>query len=48
MKARLLPEAEEETRLAAQWYEDRETGLGEQFLEAISDALTKIERHPRR
>jgi hypothetical protein len=48
MKARLLPEPEEEIRLAAQWYEDRETGLGEQFLEAIVDALAEIERHPRR
>lgn len=48
MKARLLPEAEEEIRLAAQWYEDRETGLGGQFLEAVVDALVEIERHPRR
>src|SRR4051812_40604035 len=48
VRARTLPEAEEEIRVAAQWYEDQQAGLGEQFLEAIVDGLLAIERHPRR
>jgi plasmid stabilization system protein ParE len=48
MIVRLLPEAEEELEHAAQWYEDRLRGLGEQFLEAVIDAILSIEKHPRR
>ena len=48
MRARLLPEAEEEIRAAAQWYEDQLAGLGGQFLEEVIDALLAVERHPRR
>jgi hypothetical protein len=48
MNAPILPEAEAEIQAAAQWYQDRQAGLGEQFLEELVDALIYIENHPRR
>ena len=48
MEAPILPEAEAEIRAAAQWYQDRQAGLGEQFLEELVDTLIAIEKHPRR
>ena len=39
-------EAEEDIRLAYQWYEDRRTGLGAQFLEAVDSTFRRIEKHP--
>jgi hypothetical protein len=37
-----------EVRQAAQWYEDRQTGKGDNFLDAISEAQLEIEKHPLR
>mgnify|MGYP005851116005 CR=1 FL=1 len=48
MRTTLLPDAEQELQAAAQWYEQRQQGLGEQFLETAIAALVSIERHPRR
>jgi hypothetical protein len=48
MRARLHPDADRELQAAAQWYEDQVSGLGAQFLAEAIDALTDIERHPRR
>jgi toxin ParE1/3/4 len=48
MKLRLHPEADAELHAAAQWYEDRVIGLGEQFLVEAIDAFTDIENHPQR
>lgn len=48
MKPRLLPEAEQEIRDAARWYEGQVGGLGGQFLDAVTTALAEIERHPQR
>jgi toxin ParE1/3/4 len=48
MKLRLHPEADAELQAAAQWYQDRRGGLGERFLAEAIDALSDIERHPRR
>lgn len=40
MRAKWVAEAEAELNAAAQWYEDRKEGLGEEFLdEAISAFL---------
>ena len=48
MKVTLHPDADDELQAAAQWYEDRGGGLGERFLAQAIDALTEIEKHPRR
>lgn len=48
MTLRLLSEAEDEARDAAQWYEDRQAGLGDRFLAALAKGMDKIERGPRR
>jgi hypothetical protein len=48
VRAQIHDEAEEEIRLAAQWYEDHQGGLGEQFLEEVVSAMLAIEKHPRR
>src|SRR5689334_14399375 len=47
MTLRLLAEAEEETREAAHWYEQRRAGLGDAFLDALAQALAQVERNPR-
>jgi len=47
MNAPILPEADAEIQAAAQWYQNRQAGLGEQFLEELVDALLAIEKHPR-
>jgi toxin ParE1/3/4 len=39
MTVRLLDEA-------AHWYEERQGGLGQQFLDALAHALELIEQHP--
>lgn len=41
------PEAREELRDAAFWYEDREPGLGEKFYDAIDEATSRIIDWPR-
>jgi toxin ParE1/3/4 len=42
------PEADEELEAAAQWYEDRQPGLGDDFLDDFESALKKIIRSPQR
>lgn len=41
-----LPRAIDDARLAYQWYEENEVGLGGQFLLALSDALTFVASNP--
>ena len=41
------PEALEEADQAAQFYEERQSGLGTRFLDVLEDALTRIQRNPR-
>jgi plasmid stabilization system protein ParE len=48
MNISFLAEAQTEMLEAATFYEQRQTGLGVRFLEAVSDALVDIERHPTR
>ena len=44
MKVSLLAEAEEEAQEAAQWYDERQPGLGQAFLNALSNGLEAIEK----
>jgi toxin ParE1/3/4 len=48
MRPRLTGEATAELKEIAQWYEDQRAGLGEQFVSAVIEALSEIERHPQR
>ncbi len=48
MKVRLLAEAQAEASEAACWYDDRQVGLGEEFVEALAKRLAEIEEHPDR
>ena len=48
MTLRLLGEARLEIEQAAEWYEDKRLGLGEDFLQELEAAYLKIESHPRR
>lgn len=41
-----LPEAEEESTATYNWYEAREPGLGEEFLECVDAAVQRIRRNP--
>ena len=41
MKVRLLAEADAEAKEAACWYDDRQTGLGDEFLDALAKRLQK-------
>jgi toxin ParE1/3/4 len=43
---RAEPEADEELRAAARWYERRRPGLGREFLAAIGAAVELIQQHP--
>jgi plasmid stabilization system protein ParE len=43
---RAEPEADEELRAAARWYETSRPGLGREFLAAIGSAVELIQRHP--
>jgi len=45
---RVEPEAREEIRDAARWYEEREIGLSKRFLDELEAALEAIETMPRR
>lgn len=47
MKVRVLDPAEAEIQEAARWYEDRRTGLGLDFVDAVEGALHRIELNPR-
>jgi toxin ParE1/3/4 len=40
------PEAAAELRDAAQWYDDRRSGLGEEFLEEVAASFSRIARAP--
>ena len=40
--------AQLEAKEAAEWYEDKRSGLGEEFLDELDVVYTKIEEHPNR
>src|ERR1017187_5052615 len=40
--------AQVEAEEAAAWYEDKRTGLGEEFLDELEAVYAKIEEHPHR
>lgn len=40
------PEAFIEAEKSAQFYEEQQSGLGNRFIEALTDSLTRIRRHP--
>jgi hypothetical protein len=42
----ILPAAELESIQAAIWYDDRQAGLGDEFLEEVEDAIARIDRKP--
>ena len=42
MTLQFLPEAEDELREAADWYERRQVGLGDEFLAAVNIQLQEI------
>lgn len=44
---RFEPEADEEFRAAAGWYESQRQGLGADFLDSVDNALTQIVQFPR-
>lgn len=48
MKLRIGPEAEDETRAAALWYEQQRSGLGVEFLTAVDVAIQRIRQAPLR
>ncbi len=48
MTIRLRPEAQRDIQDAAQWYEDREAGLGTAVIEEIDAAFRRIEAGPER
>ncbi len=41
------PEADDEIAESYNWYEDREPGLGEDFLRCIEACIHGIQRHPK-
>ena len=47
MRVVLHPEARREFRRAAFWYEERSPGLGDEFIAAVSETLSRIGRRPR-
>lgn len=40
------PLADEETASSARWYDDKHSGLGDQFLDAVDEAYYEIEENP--
>jgi plasmid stabilization system protein ParE len=40
------PEAEQELEAAALWYEERQGGLGKDFLDEFEDTIRRIEADP--
>lgn len=42
----IRPLAEADVQEASDWYEEREPGLGSQFVDEISDALVRVRRKP--
>lgn len=47
MPIRLLPEARVEFDEAADWYEQRQVGLGVDFVAKVGDVLARIASNPR-
>ena len=47
MQLELHPEAQAETRRAAIWYDERQHGLGDRFLAAVTGTLAGIAAPPR-
>lgn len=48
VKLRILVQAETEAAEAARWHEEKQPGLGFQFIDSLTRALESIERFPRR
>jgi ParE toxin of type II toxin-antitoxin system, parDE len=48
MSVQFLPEAEAEFLEAAAFYEERQKGLGHQFIETVENAVNDAETFPRR
>jgi galactose-1-phosphate uridylyltransferase len=48
MRVASHPEAEQELEAAALWYEERQPGLGDDFLEEFEHTLRRIEAEPER
>lgn len=46
MHVELHPEARAEVRAAALWYEERLPGLGDRFVERVSEVLQRLQRAP--
>ncbi len=46
LRRELLPEAIAEILQAAEWYEDRRIGLGEEFLSAVEQAMDAVAAAP--
>ena len=46
MKLTMLPPARQEMLLAARWYDDREHGVGDRFLDEIRSSLLSIRDFP--
>lgn len=46
MKVRLLPEAREELRASARWYEEKRRGLGADLMAVIDEALARVAEQP--
>jgi hypothetical protein len=42
----ILPEAEQDITEAYNWYQERELGLGEEFLRCIDASIQTIKRNP--
>ena len=42
----LSPEAEFDLTAAYRWYEERDTGLGAEFMRAVETSIYQIQRHP--
>ena len=47
-QVRLLPRARKEILDAFAWYEHHKTGLGEQFMEVVSEKINQVARAPER
>lgn len=46
MKLRLLDEAKTDLNTAVNWYNERQEGLGDEFLAAVASAMNAIEKDP--
>ncbi len=48
MKLEIHPAAEDETQQAALWYDQKKPGLGDEFMDELSEALDQVLAHPLR